>query len=397
MIKYVQGDIMKKLIIFFSALLLSLGSLSAITPLASIPATKPDFESLSRRDLFSQMREIYQAGLIFTAQLETLGETPLTRLASFPSDRMLESISKKDIVVIAEDNYVIAKKLKLQLDSLPPLNIRISEMKEKMKTLEKKLIDKDYEVFDAVNSCVKEKMALSVDLNKHCERYLDEMFEQYNQNYKNSVSILSFSPVGNWYIFDNPQITSDISMGARLDFNAYPILRFNKNIEIWGEYTAPRISTISHWEFVSENGDIIDEGNITEKWAMDLYSLGISYAVRHAFSIAEDTDVGFRFGLGYIWGEGKIYNSDLPRTTWESTVVRIEANVVKYRWFYPIELFAAYNWYTNTDDLVLRTNLQNITHNSSWLNTVQLGLRMSFWWQPNVQEPQTKATQSNEK
>lgn len=381
---------MKRIIVLLTMFLFSYPMLYCLVPLAEIPKTMPEFESMGRRELFSEMRSIYQAGLIYTAQLETMKEIPEYRLPPFPSDRMLESISKKDIVIIAEDNYKIAEKLRKQILDLPETGISIANMKKRIIELEKELIQKDYDVFNAINSCVREKMALSVDLNARCERYLEEMAELYNQNYKNSISILSVAPVGNWYIFDNPHINSDISMGARLDFNLYPLLRFNKNIELWGEYTSPKISTTHRWEYTNENGEIVDDGSYSEKWSVDLYSLGISYAIRHAFSIAEDTDVGFRLGVGHVWGEGKIYNSYVPKSTWTSNVIRVEANVVKYRWFYPVELFVAYNWHTNSKDLQLVTHNQIITHNSPWLNTLQLGLRLSFWWHPNVQEPQTK-------
>ncbi len=381
---------MKKILLFISAILLSAGSLYAVESLGKFQENKPDFINMGRRDLQSAMLNVYQSALIHSAQLETLGEIPKVTLPSFPSERLLESISKKDIVVYAEDYWEADSILFHQLKALPDMSGRIKEMKDAIKELEKQLIDKDYEIFKTVNGCVKEKMELSKDLNGQCERYLDEMSEIYEQNYKNSISIMSVSPVANWFIYDNEDIKSDLSMGVRIDFNAYPILRFNKNIEIWGEYINPKISTIHRFKYFEEEGEVIDEESFRQEWSMDLYSVGLSYAVRHAFSIADDTDVGFKFGIGHMWGEGRIYNSDIEKSSWSSNVLRVEANVVKYQWFFPVELFAAYNWYMNSDDLELHTYHGPVMHNSPWLNTLQLGLRISFWWHPNVQEPQEK-------
>ncbi len=331
-----------------------------VKPVIEFVSKMPDLESMKRKELQKELINYYSKALALQSQLIAINEIPLISVPSLP-----EPLPTKSKILRSEvaKYFDIGKKLNTQILELE--NTSNLELRNKIRELQKAKDVAEKELF--INEISVKASSDSVN-----NLYLKKMSAMYQNNFRNSVPIMSISVLGNQFFWKNDFAESDPSLGVRVDFNSLPLLGSSDVFEIYTEYLAPNFSTI-----------IYDKAKnaIKTSWRSDLYAVGASINFPSRFEF-DGFSAGLKLGGGYFWGNGKVYNAEQIRNDWKGGNLRFELNLRKYTKFYPLEAYIAYSVYfpNNSFDFNRLEGKVLVAENS--MSSLSLGLRMCFWWIP---------------
>jgi ABC-type dipeptide/oligopeptide/nickel transport system permease subunit len=147
----------------------------------------------------------------------------------------------------------------------------------------------------------------------------------------------------------------------------FPIFNSADFLEIYGEFVKPRFYT--H-----------DAMNNEYAWNINWYSAGINLKVTGRFDLKAFT-LGMRLGGGYYWAEARQYNSGFAKSDWRGYNINFELDIMKYAWFYPLDLFIQYSLYYPTQDFAFNTGDGTINLGRDMFSGLSVGLRLCLWWE----------------
>lgn len=308
-----------------------------------------------------KLMEYYQAAIALKNQIIMLGRDPSQKVET-PTLEELDSQEMKTIFKY----YKIAKLLEREVLAIPEI-----ELRERLNNCidEKNIIMKE---------SIEQQIRIKTERDSICNHFLEKMENEYAKKFENSIPILGVSAHGKMFYFNNDAIINDVSVGGRLDINVYPLFYIDDHIDFWAEYTAPRIRTDMP---IFEDSD----RNIQEEWNCSYYSVGVSWKIPRLIEVY-DFALALRFGAGHYWGDGTIYNKSNGYVSWKGYQLHFEAELSKYKWFYPLQLFIAYDTNFPSNNIVFNTGTNSVDLGTSNFSSLAVGLRISLGWHPNFEK-----------
>jgi hypothetical protein len=90
-----------------------------------------------------------------------------------------------------------------------------------------------------------------------------------------------------------------------------------------------------------------------------------------------------KFGAGYYWGSSELYNVPAENADWRGGIIRAEADFVRYKWFFPVDFYMAYNVYY--PDMEMEFNVleeSGVYWGKDTFTSFSIGMRLTLWWHP---------------
>jgi len=320
--------------------------------------TDKDGNMLTKRQLLDLVIDQYAKSKALESQLITLGVQPLASVPDLPkrisrkrSRELTELITSYDKVAkklsgqISGTKILTMKKLKFLLDSIQN---SISDVEYQHEVEKLKLYEEQRRKFDDYYTLLKE--------------------EKLNELFKNSVQVFNASVLGRQYFLPGgSNVSADFSMGGKFELSLFPIFNSADFLEIYGEFVKPRFYT--H-----------DAMNNEYAWNINWYSAGINLKVPGRLDLKAFT-LGMRLGGGYYWAEARQYNSGFSKSDWRGYNINFELDIMKYAWFYPLDLFIQYSLYYPTQDFAFNTGDGTINLGRDMFSGLSVGLRLCLWWE----------------
>lgn len=348
--KYLSGLF---LILFYG---ISLYSAQNVVPVASVTEKQPLFSDLSKRDLSDSLVKYSIVANKLETQIKSLNTLPIASVPKLPDK--ISRMRIKDLRIKTEEFYLVARSLQEQVLTISPSDVMI---------LQEMLTNKEKEMRDSAINCYKDKIKIYEDERREMNKFYNSIKEsKLKELFKNSVSVFSASVFGKSFFISDSRLEQDITIGTRLELSLYPIINSADFVEIWGEYQKPRFNTV--------------ELSNSVEWNVNQYSAGLNLRVPFRWDM-KYFNVGFRGGFGYYWGDSRIYNGNISKTDWRGYLVNFELDMMKYSWFYPLDVYFNYSIHYPTKSAVFMTPNEIIDLNKNTYTCFSVGLRICLWWQ----------------
>ncbi|GEM_PF-4095003 len=314
--------------------------------------------TLTKRQLLDLLIDQYAKSKALESQLITLGKQPLMTVPDLPkrisrkrSRELTELINQYDKVAgklsnqISGSKIMTVKKLQFLLDSIQN---SISDMTYKHEVEKLKLYEEQRSKFDNYYVLLKE--------------------EKLNELFKNSAQVFNVSILGRQYFLPGESnVSADFTLGGKFELSLFPIFNGADFLEFYGEFAKPRFST--------------KDANDNEfLWNINWYSTGINLKVPGRLDLKAFT-LGMRMGAGYYWAEARQYNSGFGKSDWRGYRINFEIDLMKYAWFYPLDLFVQYSLFYPTQDFAFNTDNGTINLGRDMFSGLSVGLRLCLWWE----------------
>ena len=327
-----------------------------VVPVATVTEKQPLFADLSKRDLSDSLVKYSIIANKLETQIKSLNTVPIVSVPKLPDK--ISRMRIKDLRNKTEEFYNIARSLQEQVLTISPTDVNI---------LQEMLVNKEKEMRDSAINCYKDKIKIYEQERREMNKFYNSIKEsKLRELFKNSVSVFSASVFGKNYFISDSRLEHDITIGTKLEMSLYPIINAADFIELWGEYQKPRFNTV-------------DSMN-TFEWSVNQYALGLNLKVPLRWNL-KYFNVGFRGGFGYYWGNSRIYNGPDSKTDWRGYLVNFEMDIMKYTWFYPLDVYFNYTIHYPTKSTVFVTPNEVINLDKNTFTSFALGLRICLWWQ----------------
>lgn len=312
---------------------------------------------LTKRQLFDLLIDQYSKSKVLEVQLQTLDIQPKVSVPDFPAN-----ISRKRSSELVELTQQYNKTGKI--------------LEEQIASSEKMTLTKLQLLLDSTQNSIShnmydhevEKLKLYEEQRRKFEDFYEKLKqEKLNELFKYSVPVFNASLVGRQFFLPGSGVTSDFSLGGKFELSLYPIFNGADFIEISGEFMKPRFYTEDAF------------GN-EYAWNINWYNAGLNLKIPGRIDLGSFS-MGMRIGAGYYWGEARQYNSGYDQSDWRGYNLNFEVDLMKYAWFYPLDLFVQYSIYYPTQDFVFNTGDGSINLGKGMFSGLAVGIRLCLWWE----------------
>lgn len=353
-------------------LLLMSVNLMAMKPVVEVPQLPGDIQLEAyeeSEELFvSKVMEYYQIAVMYKSQLASLAIKPDEKVIP-PS---LEELNDMELDVIIK-YYNLAKSLEGQIESTNYVEVR-SEINALKDTVERlKAVHQD-QIWDLKNSYLQRELEVANQRDSICHDRIEDIEDKINSGCRDCKNFFSVGVTENIFFHNESFVDSKPNIGVRVALNTSKLFGFGKNISFWYEYQAPRFVTT-----VGEEDDLT-----AYRWNSHLSSMGVAsdfYPVVNT----EDFSNGLKFGAGYFWAEGTIYNNEFGAYYWEGGRVDLEYFIGSNSPRFPFELFLSGSMYHSFnsdlnflygDGMLAEGNKLSVGRSQFSIN---IGVRYNFW------------------
>ncbi len=391
---------MKKIIISLAVLCIIIGKSFAAEPIVKLPSI-PDIAVLElyedSEELFAmKVLEYYQYAVAYRAQMQIWN--PGEKLPAIQQPT-LDELTSTDVDIIVK-YYTIARQMNGIVTQLPDSesNIEIKSLRNKLlacalekeegekRLFESQLDSKHLSIYATKWKhfiSIIDSLVFSIDTLQlvHHDNLIElrrKLNKLYLNQWRHYMPILSASIEGYDIFTRSDNLDSKLSVGTTISLNAAMLLGLGRNIEFYFSYIYPKfISTRTRPEFYRLPGDLIyPSGDV--KWNSDMYILGVKGNFPEIIN-HENINLGFKFGGGYFWGDGKadnIINSDFQM---HGGVINSEFYISKFNTLVPLEVFIGYTGFIFTEPLVLNANAFRLDLGKPYFHSLSFGMRISLW------------------
>ncbi|MFP4527438.1 MAG: hypothetical protein ACLFQX_02735 [Candidatus Kapaibacterium sp.] len=361
---------MARYLIIIAMMIIATTIAAGIAPVRDIPDSESEIDQISgRRDLQSKLIEYYAIASALESQALAEGEMPAGSVPDMPEPLPRRSSELKDLL---KKYYNLAVSLHTQIRAMPPEAFRIDSLKSAIRSNQYTIQRLERDKFDMESRCFEEQLLL---IDSMRTEYIDRMsaIEQlYSRHYSNSIPILSVAGLGRQLFLNHGGLEREFSYGGRIELSAYPIIHIGDFMDFWIEYFKPRLST---------NLRPGARSDVEMHWNTNLYSAGFNFK-------APKIDLNYlniilKLGAGYYWGTSTLYNVPAGEATWRGALIRTEVDFVRYKWFFPVDVYLAYQVYYPEEDLSFSLYEESgVYWGKSTFTSLSLGLRLTLWWEP---------------
>jgi hypothetical protein len=351
---------MKKSIILL-LLLLIVSTSNAMKPVKEVPPLPNPVQLEYYEDseeLFTyKVMEYYEISVALRSQIESMGLKASTQFNS-PS---LEELGDQEVSLIVK-YYNTARKLYKEIEAIDGKNIL--DFMEDAKS-------KQQENIDTIISLAKKNFSYMSECEKEKEMLIQQLEDKYNGDCRDFITVASGEISGN-ILFTNgiSELSNKPYISGRLNINPYKMLRFWQGLDLWVEYQDLKLNSQFEGEFKNHWSSFLAAVGARGNLFTDLVADGNKY-----------TD-GLKFGLGYFWSNGNVYNVGNSNFEWEGMKLELEYFVGSYGCNQPLEVFIRFGLY-NTLSNELKFYIGDRTINAGRTITgIGLGLRYNFWKSP---------------
>lgn len=347
-------------------------NLLAMDPVVKVPQLPGDIQLEAyeeSEELFvSKVMEYYEIAVMYKSQIENLGLKPDQRIVP-PS---LEELNDMELDVIIK-YYNLARSLEGQIQSINYIQIR-SELKDLQDTvnfLKAKHLD---ELWDLKNSYLETELDIINERDSICRERIMQIEEKLDNGCQDCESYISVGVTENFFFHSESFVESQPNVGIKIGLNTAKLFGLGRNISLWYEYQAPRLTTNAGTE---ENPNDF-------RWNSHISSLGFSTDFYPVFS-TEKISNGLKLGLGYFWSEGSIYNEEFGSYYWEGGRADLEYYIGSNSSRFPFELFISGSLYQSFNGNMKFFFGENVLPEGDVLDigasifSVNVGIRYNFW------------------
>lgn len=351
---------MKKWLIFFLLMLAATQTL-AMTPVKDVPPLPNPVQLEYYEDseeLFTyKVMEYYEIAVALRTQIQTMGMEPSIKFTS-PS---LEELGDQEVSLIVR-YYNIARKLYKEVEAIDGKSI--IDFMDQAKA-------KQQENTDTIVSLAKKNFHQMSECEKEKEMLIQELEAKYNGDCRDFITVASIDLSGDIFFTNGISgLSNKPHLSGRLNVNPYKALKFWQGIDLFVEYQDLKLTT----QFTND---------FKKHWSSFLATVG---ARGNVFTdlVADGNDYtdGLKFGLGYFWSSGHVYNEG--NTNFESEGIKFELEyfVGSHGCNQPLEVFVRFGLYnTLGNDLEFQVGNQTIDAGQT-ITGIGLGLRYNFWKSP---------------
>lgn len=346
-------------------------SIFAVEPVVEVPKLPNDQQleayELAEEIFSMKVMEYYNIALTLKTQLELLGEEPSEEL----NEPSFEELTDLELDIIIKF-YNKAKAFERQIRAASGMT-----QKEEIVWLKKEMLElkQDYmdSLWDVKNSYLQRELEVKNMADSICNERINKIEESLNKGCPDCVNYFSAAVTQNLFFADSDgELGSEPNLGFKLYLNAIKLFGFGKSVEFWYEYQAPRISTKSEINGVSQN----------LRWNTNFSAVGLSGEFFPVFKF-EKFKNGIKASLGYFWTEGSIYNQNNNNFNWEGIKIDLEyfGGIANSK--YPFEIFIGATLYQAVAG-ELQFNFSDDS-NLGLGNThagIFAGIRYNFWTSP---------------
>ncbi len=332
--------------------------------------------------------EYYKAAISLEAQLKMMDLEPTNRLAA-PTIDELQDMDLRTLKRYYSQALGIMKQVEAAPDGL--YNKKIDELRTKLEKtysdnflLKEQMFTQNLDLLSLnfykyhYKAMIHQTDSLRRLIDSSYYDYMNKLWQHDNEmrniyeNCNSCVPILALSLSGNFWDFGDDRVSTDISPGVMLNFNPSPVVGLGNLIDIFAEYNYPLLKAKSN--SAASDADALE-------YKTDFFSTGLNLNVplSQIFEIKKFS-LGMKAGYGFFWGSTRMPNSGMPSADWQGQVLRLELNAANYnRYFFPVGVFIAYNFYNFSKELAFPNYGGNINLGKPWINNLQLGLKFSLW------------------
>lgn len=312
---------------------------------------------LSKRELIDLLiKESTKANSLET-QLFSLGIQPQVSVPELPTNLARKRTNELTEMIIQYNN--ISKRLYDQLATTEkPTLIRLKFLLDSTQN----------EISKVVYQSELEKLRIYEEQRKKFKNYYEKLKEEkLDELFKNSTQVFNASLIGRQFFLPGSGVTGDFSLGAKFELSLYPIFNSADFIEIYGEFMKPNFYTK-------------DAQNYDYAWNINSFATGLNIKIPGRLDLDYFT-VGMRLSGGYYWSEARQYNSGIDKSDWRGYNLAFELDMMKYTWFYPLDVFIQYSLFYPTVDFAFNTPDGRLNLGKGMFSGLSAGIRLCLWWQ----------------
>ncbi|GAB5464920.1 MAG: hypothetical protein Kapaf2KO_03560 [Candidatus Kapaibacteriales bacterium] len=376
------------LLAVLSILVIASANLFAAEPLVDVPLL-PQGEALEiyedSEELFAvKLLEYYGYSKTLSAQLEMMGVLPLANIP-IPT---IDDLTDADARVLARyagyakslENKIRSTPSDLKHEQLEQLRTAYAESLRVQDSLSAELfrLGLNANSISFYRDSMMELIRDSDSTIKAMDRMRLEDYKNYKEREENIRNLYSGSDVGPepaiaiqvnglTSIINNDILRSELSPGANLIINTYPVFGFAENFDLSFGYYNTNIVVDSE-----------EPNSQTAQYSNHIYSFGINGTVPGIINL-DDLVMNLRLGAAAYWGHGSAVNTGLPENKWQGQLINIELGLDSPYPSLPAELIIGYNLLIANRNLIFASPTDVVELDNPTLHILKIGLRFDLW------------------